>query len=64
MLRRAPTAISLTPDDLELYEQRKQQRLMQEQAERAGSQSTEASQTQATASSRGGKTKEQRIMGR
>jgi hypothetical protein len=63
MLRRAPTAISLTQEDLEQYEQRRQQHLLEQRASRTAARSLEAGERSQTQTSQGGKTKEQRIMG-
>jgi len=66
MLRRAPTSISLGQEDLEQYEQRRQQRLLEQQNSRAATASfdgSEKARDQGDASSRGARSKDQRIMG-
>jgi hypothetical protein len=66
MLRRAPTSITLTQDDITRYEEARQKRLRaQQQAEMIFETTSKASQAaeQSTADARGNRSKEERIMG-
>jgi hypothetical protein len=65
MLRRTPTSITLTQDDITRYEEARQKRLLaQQQAEMSSGAYRSGNGTeQAIATTRGGRSKEERIMG-
>jgi hypothetical protein len=66
MLRRPPTAITLTQDDITRYEETRQKRLLeQQQTSQISRSSFESSRNskQSGATSGAGRSKEQRIMG-
>jgi hypothetical protein len=65
MLRRSPTSITLTQDDITRYEESRQKRLLaQQQAElSSGGLKSSKGSDQSTAIARSGRSKEDRIMG-